>query len=306
MYTEELFYDPRAHSLDYSIVRPYDNPGWAQALRTYLLEFSVAVPARWLEGAGFKTLEQQPDLAGKDFIAAERLVLDQALDSFVDDSRAPRTFNNLRNYAIKFLSFFASRGMPLPPSQRDFAAWLSYVALECDNAGAVAVARNAATCLGNLNGWDTDHFSKGIAAVPGDAMRRRHRSQVKKSAGLKVKHIKRIMEEFCFIRPNRPTENQWELVIGTAIAIAFKLLLRYDCLCRCRWDDGFCDVRSTHVTFFLDKRKNHQARGNRLTVARQEDRTEPGVYDLCVLGKQVFKNGHVLPVINKRGHIDSS
>ena len=76
---------------------------------------------------------------------------------------------------------------------------------------AIAVARNAATCLGNLNGWDTDDFSKGIAAAPGDAMHRRHRSQVKKSAGLKVKHIKRIMEDFCFIRPNRPTENQWEL-----------------------------------------------------------------------------------------------
>jgi hypothetical protein len=58
------------------------------------------------------------------------------------------------------------------------------------------VARNAATCLGNLNGWDTDHFSKGIAAAPGDAMRRRHRSQVKKSAGLKVKHIKLIMKTF--------------------------------------------------------------------------------------------------------------
>ena len=116
-------------------------------------------------------------------------------------------------------------------------------------------------------------------------MRRRHRRQVKKSAGLKVKHIKRIMKEFCFERPGRPTELQWELAIGIAIAIAFKLLLRYDCLCRCCWDDGFCDVRSTHVTFFLDKRKNNQARGNRLTVARQEDRSEQGVYDLCVLGK---------------------
>jgi hypothetical protein len=93
------------------------------------------------------------------------------------------------------------------------------------------------------------------------------------------------MKEFCFERPGRPTELQWELAIGIAIAIAFKLLLRYDCLCRCCWDDGFCDVRSTHVTFFLDKRKNHQARGNRLTVARQEDRSEQGVYDLCVLGK---------------------
>jgi hypothetical protein len=147
-------------------------------------------------------------LITKDVIAAERLVLDQALDSFVDDSRVPRTFNNLRNYAIQFLSFFASRGMPLPPSQRDFAAWLSYVALECDNAGAVAVARNAATCLGNLNGWDTDQFRTGIAAAPGDAVRRRRRSQMKKSAGLKVKHIKRIMEDLCFIRPNRPTEHQ--------------------------------------------------------------------------------------------------
>ena len=305
MFTEDLFYDPRAHSLDYSIVRPYDNPGWAQALRNYLIEFSVAVPTRWLEGAGFGTLQHQPDLVGKDFVSAERLILDKALDGFMDDSRAPRTFNNLRNFAIKFLSFFASRGMPLPPCQRDFAAWLSYVALKCDNVGAVAVARNAATCLGNLNGWDTDKFSKGISAAPGDAMRRRHRLQVKKSAGLKVKHIKRIMKEFCFERPGRPTELQWELAIGIAIAIAFKLLLRYDCLCRCCWDDGFCDVRSTHVTFFLDKRKNHQARGNRLTVARQEDRSEQGVYDLCVLGKRLFQKGHVLPAINKRGCIDN-
>jgi hypothetical protein len=28
-------------------------------------------------------------------------------------------FNNLQNYATQFMSLFASRAMPLPPSQRD-------------------------------------------------------------------------------------------------------------------------------------------------------------------------------------------
>ena len=49
----------------------------------------------------------------------------------------------------------------------------------------------------------------------------------------------------------------WELAIGAAICLGYKLLLRYDDLKRCRWDAGYCEVFPTHIRFFLDGRKNN-------------------------------------------------
>ena len=83
-------------------------------------------------------------------------------------------------------------------------------------------------------------------------------------------------------------------MIGACIGIGFELLLRYDYLKRCRWDDDYCDVFPTHVRFYLDGRKNNQYGGNFLDVARPPDEAVLGVYHVCVLAKSVFRRGYVL------------
>ena len=306
VYHHELLYDPLAHSTDYSVLRPYDMGGWANALRSFVRGFSVALPSAWLEGAGVGSMPNTRGDGNSDFVDTERAILGEALDAMIDGAKASTTYDNLRNYAIKFLSWCASRRVPLPPTARDCAEYLTFMALKCDSPAAVTCSRNAISMIGKINGWNTDAITTGLASAPSAAMARRHRHQVKKSAGLKPKHVKKIIAAYAYVHPGRPVDQQWELAIAIAITIAFKLLLRYDCLCSCKWDDGFCDVYPTHATFYLDKRKNKQARGDRLTVARMADPKESGAYDPVVLGKRVFQKGFVLPAINVSGHIDRS
>ena len=125
-------------------------------------------------------------------------------------------------------------------------------------------------------------------------MRRRHAHQVHKAAGLSVRHVNAIMDTFGFVRPDQPTLKQWELMVGTSIALGFKLLLRYDDLKRCRYDSGYCEVHYSYVRFYLDGRKNNQYGGNFLDVARPVDPGVRGVYHLCVLAKTIFGSGFVL------------
>ena len=94
--------------------------------------------------------------------------------------------------------------------------------------------------------------------------------------------------------------------MGTAIAIGFKLLLRYDDLRRCRWDKGYCEIFPSHIRFFLDGRKNDQYRGSFVDIARPEDPKMKGVYHVVVLARKVFRSGFVLPKIDGKGRVDSS
>jgi hypothetical protein len=84
------------------------------------------------------------------------------------------------------------------------------------------------------------------------------------------------------------------------------LLLRYDDLSRCRWDEGFCEVFPTHVRFYLDGRKNDMYGGNFLDVAAPAEHNESGVYHLCVVARAVFRTGFVLAAIDPLGNVNAS
>merc|ERR1712146_78472 len=115
----------------------------------------------------------------------------------------------------------------------------------------------------------------------------------KKSEGLRTTHVASILDAYVF----KPIVATWPLAIGTAIGIGFKLLLRYDDLRRCRWDDGYCDISPLHIRFYLDGRKNNQYRGNMLDIAIPLDPKIRGVYHACLIAKRTFKKGYVLPSI---------
>ena len=138
-----------------------------------------------------------------------------------------------------------------------------------------------------------------------EAMRRIHRHQIHKVAGISVRLVSAIMEHYGHLRPDRPASKQWELAVATGIAVAFKLLLRGDDLRRCRWDEGFCEIHPTYARFFIDGRKNNVYGGQFLDIAIPADGSN-GVYQLCVLAKSVFRSGFVLPAISSLGVIDSS
>ena len=57
-----------------------------------------------------------------------------------------------------------------------------------------------------------------------ESMRRTHRHQARKVAGLTVDMVSATLIGFCFVRPNRPPALQWELMTGVSIGLVFKLL----------------------------------------------------------------------------------
>ena len=134
----------------------------------------------------------------------------------------PQTWRNLRNPGLRVLWFFATRRVPLPPSAEEAALLLTYFATTRDNTGAVSTALNALTALCELNGWRSDIYHARLTLAPVDAMRRLHRTQTKKSEGLRTTHVASILDAYVF----KPIVAIWPLPIGTAIGIGFKLLLR--------------------------------------------------------------------------------
>jgi hypothetical protein len=168
--------------------------------------------------------------------------------------------DNLRNPVLQLISYAASRRLALPLSAAEFALYGTKLAFEKDNVGAVSRATNAASFLAEINGWP-NVYSSGLAAAPLSAMRRTHQRQTKKTAGLAVRMVERIMNKFGEVRDDEAADRQRDFAFGTAVCIGFKILLRYDDLSRCRWDKGFCKILRTHITFYLSGRKEQAVQG---------------------------------------------
>ena len=311
--SEEDFYDPRRWHYDFSVMHPMDIPAFRRALFSFVSGFGFDLPAAWgaprsraeisavLADAG----EPASEPAGVEaFLAAEAAHLAGLVGGFLGTARAERTFANLRNPAIKLIWFLASRGCALPPTANEVAAYYAKVAEISNTVGGVAMAKSALSMLCVFNDVSTVAYSSMRVNAALESMRRSHRHQVRKAAGLTVDMVAAILDGYCFVRPGRPAELQWELMIGACIGIGFKLLLRYDDLKRCRWDDDFCDVFPTHVRFYLDGRKNNQYGGNFLDVARPRDEAVLGVYHVCVLAKSIFRRGYVLGSVDASGRVD--
>jgi hypothetical protein len=260
------------------------------------LQNSTFIPERFLgppDGAG----AAEGDVTGR--IEQERATLRVQLNELVNKSRAKRTMDNLRNPVLQLISYAASRHLTLPLSTAEFALYGTKLAFEKDNVGAVSRAMNAASFLAEYNDWSIV-YTKGVAAAPLSAMRRTHRRQTKKSAGLTLKMVKRLMNHFGKACADKAADKQCDFAFSTAVCIGFKLLLRYNDLSRCRWDKGFCEIFPSHIRFYLDGRKNSQHKGNMLDLATPRHRARRGIYHMVLRAHRMFKTGFVLPHVDGR------
>ena len=151
--------------------------------------------------------------------------------------RAPRTYGILRNPGLKLIWFRASRGRSLPPTGGEAATYLTKVAEASSTVGGVAQAKSALGKICSFNDLPTVYTSMRANAAL-ESMRRSYRHQTRKAAGLSVDMVGAILIGFGFVRRDRQLTHQWELIIGVSARPGFKLLLRYDNLKRCRWDEG--------------------------------------------------------------------
>jgi hypothetical protein len=308
VFPEEDFYDPAFWYYDFSTMNPASVPGWRKACESFCESVSIDIPEAWLGGAK-NFVAPNLDSAGESadaFRVRERAELQAELRDMLGQAREKRTIMNLRNPGLKLLWWCASRHCSFPPSAADVALYGIKLAKGQDNIGAVRVSKNALSFICTFNDIPTLEYQSMRVNAALEAMRRKHKHQVKKAAGLTVSMVRAIIEAFGVASPTRPAHRQWRLAVGTSIGLGFKLLLRYDDLKRCRWDDGFCEVFPTHVRFYLDGRKNNQYGGNFLDVAKPKDPRERGVYHLCVQARAVFHTGFVLPNVDARGNVDTT
>ena len=98
-----------------------------------------------------------------------------------------------------------------------------------------------------------------------------------------------------------------ELAYGAAIVISFKVFARWDDAAQLRWTTTTARcASSTSASFFLEHRKNAQAQGNFVDVARRQDPRERSAYSIICAARRIFRRGFVLPYIDARGRVDSS
>ena len=308
-FSENDFYDPRLWFYDFSVIHPMEIPAFRRACLTYVEGFGLDLPPTWCNAAGgagtprrHKVASEHDDTA--DYIAAEEEHLADLTQRFLGGARAPRTYGNLRNPGLKLIWFQASRGRSLPPSSREATAYFTKVAEASDTVGGVALAKSALGVLCSFNELPTAIYTSMRVNAALESMRRTHRRQARKAAGLTVNMVGAILIGFCFVRPNRPPTHQWELMVGVSVGLGFKLLLRYDDLKRCRWDEGYCEVFVTHIRFYLDGRKNNQYGGNFLDVARPEVPSVFGVYHACLRALATFGRGFVLGSVDSAGVVN--
>lgn len=316
-FSTEDFLDPRRWYYDFSVIHPADIPGWRAALKSFCKGFGWLLPSRWLEnrardghatgsaapasGAGAPRISWASGRAA--YREAELDALRAVHIGFLEQTRCPRTIDKYRNPGLKMIWWIACHGLMLTPTPGEVALYFAKGAAERGNTGAVQTAAEAWTYILEFNGLDAKPFQTDHVRAALEAQKRINKRPTRKSAGVTVEMVEAVIRVYCFVRISRTADGQWELAIGTAIAVGFKLLLRYDDLRRCRWDEGYCEVFPTHVRFFLDGRKNDQYRGSFVDIARPEDPREKGVYHVVARARSVFRTGFVLPKIDGKGRV---
>ena len=82
--------------------------------------------------------------------------------------------------------------------------------------GSVADARGALGFLASVNaggGWDKDVMLGGCAALPLEAMKRRHAHAVEKAPGLPARLVLDVLRRYAFLEAGVQTDRQWRLAM---------------------------------------------------------------------------------------------
>ena len=159
----------------------------------------------------------------------------------------------------------------LPPSSEDVADYLAFLSERADTEGSAADARGAIGFIATVNagrGWNRSDILGGRAALPLEALRRRHAHAVSKAPGLPASFVRQILERYVVVRSNLPWDLQWRLAVGVAIGTAFKLMARYADMRFVRYDNDKFLVFDTHVRVYISERKTHVYGGQWIDVAK--------------------------------------
>jgi hypothetical protein len=279
---------------DWNIINMSLVPDFLSCVGQYLSSYGFALPKIWTgPGADASGGSNGADVDdGVDsFLRAEEAELKAFHLGLLSRARAARTLRNYRLPALKLLWFAYTRRWLWPPAPNEFGLYLAKLYKDRDNVGAPTTTKSAMSLLCSMNDIDGAPYSTLRTTAAIDAARREHKHVTKKSAGLTISMVAAINRRYSFERAGRALNEQWEFAVGTAISLAFKILLRYDDLARCLWDPDFCDIFYTHVRYYVEGRKNDAHGCAFLDVARPAGDNPAGVYFLLVRAKRHFRTG---------------
>jgi hypothetical protein len=301
--------DPRRWHYGWATLNMANVPGFTAHMAEYMDEQGMILPIAWTGHTADAEAHAAagPDTAGNadDFLRAEEAELQQFHLGLLSSARAARTLRNYRLAALKLVWFALTRKWTWPLSAARFGWYLSKLYKDQDNIGAPVTTNNAMALLCSMNGVDGAPYKSLSATAAIQAARRDHKHVVQKSAALSAAMVRAINRRYSFPRQGRPRRRQWEFGFGTAVSVAFKILLRYDDLKRCLYDDDFCEVFQEYVRFYVEGRKNDAMGCAFLDIARPANGDPDGVYFIVVRAKKYFRTGHVLPHIDRRtGEVD--
>ena len=292
VYESAWFFDTDAWFYDWSTIAPYRFDKWCLMLLAYLERFGLSVP-----GFFFPNIQAAVVQAGgpEEHLAALR---DNVLSS-IEGARA--SWTKIRNPILKAIWWFATHGLDFPPKRDYFALYLQDLANVRSNASAPA---EAVTALNHFMAFNASSESpeRTLAAEAAviAASRRKYKSTFVQPEAVRSWMIGDFL--WVYVRQDpRPTSSPkaaWAVVIGAAFGLCYKAFFRWDCLRRCRFDEGWCVVCETHIRFFLDESKSMRCSGTFVTVARPLHGY--GVYHALLEAKAIVNIGFVLPQIRNR------
>ena len=296
--------DPRLFRYEVGVFNWFDVPEFALMIDETLQLHGIRVPPCWTNPDERRLgvlIPAAPStrLGYDDFVAAERRHASALLRDASNGMNAKATVMGYRLHFLKLFTFASARQLAWPIPADELGLYTALLGHQRQNASAPAAAVAAAGFVSRLNDWGID-YSKTVAAAPQRQQARIHKLPAKKVAAVEAAHVMAILSVYVFAN-TAPALCEWALTIGCAIGLGFKLLLRYDDLIKCRWDDGFCEVFTSspagpYIRFFLSGRKTSQYRGSFLDVAAPLGGSR-GLYHALLRGKHHFKTGFVLRTV---------
>jgi hypothetical protein len=291
-YESAWFYDPDAWFYDWSTLAPYRFDKWCLVLLAYLERFDLSVPEFFFPNIHAAIMKEGGAVGHLATLRADVL-------TSIEGSKA--SWNKIRNPILKTIWWFAGHGLDFPPTHDHFALYLQDLANIRSNASAPSEAVTALNHFLAFNARDVSPARRlAVEESVISATKRKYKSTFVQPEAVRGWMIGDFLRVYVLQAP-RPAGSRkaaWAVVLGAAFGLCYKAFFRWDCLRRCRFDDGWCTVCESHIRFFLDESKSMRYSGAFITVA--SPLTGYGVYHALREAKAIVKVGFVLPQIRNR------
>jgi len=270
---------------------PLSDPATRELLRHLLLD--AQLPVDWLPGRALP--RASPSTSAEDAWYDQQLVVQTT-------SASPSPAKTHKNPFFRFVLWAAARGKPvdigsmLEVDLARFAAALNIARRNKSAAVSAVAAVNYVRRLNNVEEFSKKPAIKGAVKAAAAAFS----GPTEKAPEISIDFVADIVSACC--AANQP---EGRFMFGVSILALYMGMCRFSDLARLRYDDGYMSVNASHISFFIDHRKNDTVwKGHHFDVPFGNHATaHRGLVasDIFLAAKARFLTGPLLRRIWKRG-----